>query len=284
MKWLQNMIFIVNYYLQRAHWLSLDVVVGAIVTHIIASRLPNGHGKVSWVSTLLVGIAVFMIYVADRLLDNRKPDHSPTPRHAFHVKHEQLLTKVLLGLGIAACVLLFWLPAKVLWFGLGLTGLVALYLWFAFRISVTHTAQVFKEPLVAIVYTAGIWGPAILTKTSLAWESPVLMGLYGLLAFQNLLLFSWFESLELEEGFSLAIAWGTETVSAVLNWLLGLIIAGAIGLIIFTSYRYCVRAAIVAVVMSACMHWLKRASATALVNERYRRLGDGIFLITLWLL
>ncbi|AEI46591.1 hypothetical protein [Runella slithyformis] len=284
MKWLQNMIFIINYYLQRAHWLSLDVVVGAMVTHVIASRLPDGHGKVSWVSTALAGIAVFMIYVVDRLLDNRKPDHSPTPRHAFHVKHEGLLIKVLSGLGAVACVLLFWVPAKVLWFGLGLTGLVALYLWFAFKISVTHIAQVFKEPLVALVYTAGIWGPAILTQTTLAWESSVLMALYGLLAFQNLLLFSWFESLELEEGFSLAIAWGTETVSAALNWLLWLIVAGALCVLFFTSYRYCVRAAIVVTVMSACTHWLKRSSATALPDERYRRLGDGIFLITLWLL
>ncbi|WP_428665110.1 hypothetical protein [Runella sp.] len=284
MKWLQDTVFIINYYLQRAHWLSLDVVAGAVVTHIIASRLPNGHGEVSWVSTLLVGIAVFIIYVTDRLLDNRKSDHAPTPRHEFHVKHEPLLIKIVAGLALVALVLVFWLPSKVLLFGAGLAGIVGLYLWFTFKISSTHTAQIFKEPLVALAYTAGIWGPAILTETTLAWESPVLMGLYGLLAFQNLLLFSWYESLELEEGFSLAIAWGTETVSAVLNWLLGLIVVGAICVIIFTTHRYCVRAAVVVVVMSACMHWLKRSSATALADERYRRLGDGIFLITLWLL
>ncbi len=284
MQWLQDTAFIINYYLKRAHWLSLDVVAGAVITHIIASRLPDGHGNISWVSTLLVGIAVFMIYVVDRLLDNRKSDHSPTPRHDFHVKNESWLTKTLLGLGLISLVLLFWLPSKVLWFGIGLASLVGLYLGFAFRISSKHTAQVFKEPLVAIVYTAGIWGPAILTETHLSWESPVLMGLYGLLAFQNLLLFSWFESLELDEGFSLAIAWGTETVSSVLNWLLGLIAAGALAVIIFTTYRYCVRAAIVVVVMSGCMHVLKRSSAKVLHNERYRPLGDGIFLISLWLL
>ncbi len=284
MQWLQDTAFIINYYLKRAHWLSLDVVAGAVVTHIIASRLPDGHGKVSWASTLLVGIAVFMIYVADRLLDNRKSDHSPTPRHDFHVKNEVWLIKILLGLGLISLVLLFWIPSKVLWFGVGLASLVGLYLGFAFRISAKHTAQVFKEPLVAIVYTAGIWGPAILTETTLAWESPVLMGLYGLLAFQNLLLFSWFESLELDEGFSLAIAWGTETVSSVLNWLLGLIIVGALAVVIFTTYRYCVRAAIVVVVMSGCMHVLKRSSAKVLPDERYRPLGDGIFLISLWLL
>jgi len=284
MQWLQDTAFIINYYLKRAHWLSLDVVAGAVVTHIIASRLPDGHGKVSWASTLLVGIAVFMIYVVDRLLDNRKSDHSPTPRHDFHIKNEPWLIKILGGLGVVSLVVLFWLPSKVLWFGAGLVSLVGLYLWFAFRISAKHTAQVFKEPLVAIVYTAGIWGAALLTETNLAWESTVLMGLYGLLAFQNLLLFSWFESLELDEGFSLAIAWGTETVSSVLNWLLGLIAAGALAMIIFTTYRYCVRAAIVVTVMSGCMHALKRSSAKVLADERYRPLGDGIFLISLWLL
>ena len=284
MKWLQNIIFIVNHYFKLAHWLSLDVVAGAIVTHIIACRLPNGHGPVSWASTLLVGISVFMIYVIDRYLDNRKPDHTPTPRHRFQKKYEPLLLKILTGLSLAGLILLFWLPSKVLGFGVGLALLVSGYLWVVFKLSSGHTAQVFKEPLVALIYTAGIWGPAILTEPVLAWESTVLMGLFGLLAFQNLLLFSWFESLEIDEGYSLAIAWGPETVAAVLNWLMGIIVAGAVCIIIFTDFRYCVRASVVVALMSVGMHLLKRYAAGVLKEDRYRRLGDGIFLFTLWLL
>ena len=76
MNWLHTTAFIIGYYLKRAHWLSLDVVAGAMLTHTIAQRLPDGHGKVSWASTLLVGISVFAIYVIDRLLDNLKSNYA----------------------------------------------------------------------------------------------------------------------------------------------------------------------------------------------------------------
>ncbi|MFN8349155.1 MAG: hypothetical protein U0X91_29415 [Spirosomataceae bacterium] len=282
MTWLKNIAFIANYYLKRAHWLSLDVVAGAMITHVAALRLPDGHGNVSWASTLLVGIAVFAIYVLDRLLDNRKPDPVQTPRHHFHARYEPVLLKILAGLGVVSIICLFWLPSQVLLLGLGLGLLVAVYLFVVFKTSLTDNFQLFKEPFVALIYTAGIWGTALIPLPQRPWESTVFMGLFGLVAFQNLLLFSWFESFDLEEGYSLAIAWGTETVGKVLNWLLALVLTGAIAVLIFTTYRYCVRAAVTVAVMSICTQLLKRESVQ--MNERYRWLGDGIFLFTLWLL
>lgn len=284
MSWLKNIPFIIGYYLKRAHWLSLDVVAGAMITHSIAARLPDGHGKVSWASTVLVGISVFAIYVIDRLLDNRKSVPVNTPRHRFHAQNEPLLLKILAGLAVAGLVCLFWLPSEMFLIGFGLACLVGVYLIVVFKTSLTHNFQLFKEPFVALIYTAGIWGTALSAANNAPWESIIFMVLFGLVAFQNLLLFSWFESFDLEEGYSLAIAWGTETVSKVLTWLVAIVVLTALGTLIFTSYRYCVRTSFTVAVMSLCLHLLKQQSTQVQSDEHYRWLGDGVLLFTLWLI
>ncbi|HAO48195.1 MAG TPA: hypothetical protein DCR35_02125 [Runella sp.] len=283
MNWLHNTAFIIGYYLKRAHWLSLDVVAGAMLTHTIAQRMPDGHGKVSWASTLLVGIAVFAIYVADRLLDNRKSRKVDTQRHRFHAQHEPMLLKILAGLGVVGLVCLFWLPKGMFIVGLTLAVLVVGYLVVIFRTTLTDGFQLFKEPIVALIYTAGVWWTALSASAETPWESKVFMGLFGLVAFQNLLLFSWFESFDMEEGYTLAIAWGTETVSKILMWISIIVCAVATVVLFSTTYRYCVRAAITVSVMGLANDYLKRQSASVLPNERYRWLGDGVFFFTLWL-
>lgn len=284
MTWMKDVWFIICYYLKRFHWLSLDVVAGAMITHIIASRLPDGHGEVSWASTLCVGIAVFAIYVIDRLLDNHKSSIDITPRHHFHAQNEGLLIKIVAATGLVGGICLFWLPSQMFMVGFGLAFIVSLYLFVVFNASHTHQVQLFKELFVAFIYTAGVWGTALVAAKNNAWESTTFMFLFGLVAFQNLLLFSWFESLDIEEGYSLAIAWGTETVSKVLHWLVCIVVISAVGTIIFTEYRYCVRAAVVAAMMSLGLHVLKHQSKQVGKDERYRWLGDGVFLLTLWLL
>ncbi len=284
MAWLENIAFIFGYYLKRAHWLSLDVVAGAMITHSIALRLPDGHGKVYWASTLLVGISVFIIYVIDRLLDNRKPNFTSTPRHRFHAKYEPILLKIVTGLGVSGLICLFWLPSNMLLMGFGLAIVAVVYLWVVYKTAPHSNIQLLKEPFVALIYTLGIWGTALSTTPNASWESVVFMVLFGLLAFQNLLLFSWFESFEVEEGYSLAIAWGTETVSTILNGLVIVVILTAFAALLFTQHRYCVRTSITVAMMSLCMHLLKRQPAQAMAQERYRWLGDGVFFFTLWLI
>lgn len=284
MSWLTNILFIIGYYLKRAHWLSLDVVAGAMITHSIASRLPDGHGKVSWASTVLVGISVFAIYVIDRLLDNRKSTPVNTARHRFHAKNESLLLKILVGLAVICFICLFWLPSEMFFIGFSLAFLVGVYLLIVFKTSLTHNFQLFKEPFVALIYTIGIWGTALSATPNVPWESITFMVLFGLVAFQNLLLFSWFESFDLEEGYSLAIAWGTEGVSQILTWLVFIVVLTALGTLIFTSYRYCVRTSLTVAVMSICLHLLKQQATQVQSDERYRWLGDGIFFFTLWLI
>ncbi len=284
MKWLKNFFFIIEYYLIRIHWLSLDVVAGAMLTHVVASRLPYGQGKVSWASTVLVGISVFFIYVADRLIDNHKGTTPTTARHKFHAQHEAILLKVMMGLGVIGLICLFWLPFKVIMLGVGLMVVVSVYLKVIQKISSTDTFQLFKEPVVAIVYTIGVWGSAILGQEHTSWEETSFMVLLGIIAFQNLLLFSWFESFDIEEGYSLAIAWGTDTVSQIINILTILVVIGALAILFLTTHRYSIRTSVAVISMSLSLYFLKKHHSQFLGHERYRWAGDGIFFYMLWLL
>jgi hypothetical protein len=283
MKSVQNALFVVGYFLRRAHWLSLDVVLGAMLMHAAAYRLPDRRGQSSWASTLLVGMAVFVIYTLDRFLDNRKTQTPATARHRFYDQQRDFLLKVVIGLAVVGFVLLFWLPFKVIVFGLIISLLAGLYLWVIFRSDAQHTAQLWKEPIVAIIYTLGVWMPSILVAEPVTWESYALMFLFGLVAFQNLLLFSWMESFDLDEGYSLAIAWGTEAVAKIISILAVVVSVAGIVMAVSTTHHYASRTVLTLAMMSFLTYLVKHQAPQLLPQERYRWLGDGVFLLAVWL-
>lgn len=283
MRFVSNVLFVLGYFLQRAHWLSLDVVLGAMLVHTAANHLPDGHTPASWVSTTLVGIAVFVIYTIDRFLDNRKASRPNTPRHRFYHQHRELLLKIVIGLSLLGIALVFWLPLNVIVLGGVLALFSSVYLYVVYQSDTHHSAQLWKEPFVALIYTCGLWLPSCLTSTPTIWEHYALLILFGLVAFQNLLLFSWFESFDLDEGYSLAIAWGTETVGKVLGVLTVLVGVGGVVVAIGTSHHYASRFALTIAMMSGLTFLLKIYAPYLTAKERYRWLGDGVFLLAVWL-
>lgn len=276
--------FTVGYILRRAHWLSLDVVLGAMLAHIVAQKLPDGQGKVSWISTCLVGIAVFSIYAIDRFFDNKKSQTPLTLRHKFYSKHQKTIINIIVGFFIIGAILLFWMPIKVVVFGTITALLIALYLWGIYKYASTSSFYAWKEIIVAIAYTIGTWGTAYITKELISIELWFLIGLLLLIALQNLLLFSWFESFQLDEGNSLAIVFGTETTSKLIGWITVVITIVGIGIVLFTTYHYIVRTAIVLILMSIANFLLKQNKDSIITNERYRWLADGILIWWVWLL
>ena len=108
------------------HWLSLDVVAGAVLSQLAANRMPTGKTPLNaWVAIIL-GLVVLGIYTLDHLLDNRKPEQPRTQRHAFIRENEAIIWRVTLSsLGLAA--LLSWLIPRQLWeFGIGMVVLLSL--------------------------------------------------------------------------------------------------------------------------------------------------------------
>ena len=84
------------------HWLSLDVVAGAVVSHIAANRMPTGRTPLNIWVTIILGLVVLGIYTLDHLLDNQKPEQPRTQRHSFIRDNEAIIWRLTLGsLGLA---------------------------------------------------------------------------------------------------------------------------------------------------------------------------------------
>ena len=138
-----------NYRFQPAHlhWLSLDVVAGALISHVAANRLPGGNTPLNVWVTVILGLVVLGIYTLDHLLDNRNPEQPRTQRHAFVKDFEPTIWRVTLG-SLALAAALSWLIPRQLWeFGIGMVVFVALYLWGVSRIPMKSQRQALKEPI-----------------------------------------------------------------------------------------------------------------------------------------
>lgn len=276
-------------YLRTAYYLSIPVVIGAVLSNRMAARLSDVD-PVHWATPIVLAFVVFIMYTVDRLLDVRKDRlRQPlTPRHQFHQQHASLLWRLVIGASLLTLVLLFFLPGSVIKFGLVLGLMCVAYVGAVFRLPARHTALLLKEPLVAVLYSAGVWGSVWVQRPSIRFvdmaEGLIFMGI----AFQNLLLFAVMEQLEVSpsagsaapskpELFSLATYWGPNYCDYVLRWLTFGIVATAFVLCFVTNDRFAQRSALMLGLMSLTLYGIQRYPAYFLNNERYRWLGDGVF-------
>jgi hypothetical protein len=271
-------------FLQQAHWLSLDVMLGAIICNMVFWQLPNGSGNSEMIASIVLGVAVFVIYSADRLFDLRNVAISNTQRHAFHDKHKKVLWEIIIILSIFSTIFAFTLPIKILSIGLFLAVLVLLYLLAVNKLPKNDFLQIAKEPLTAIIYTIGIVGTAFVTKEKISWQEWAVALIFFAIVFQNLLLFSVYESIAIPSAKNLANFFGKKT-SLTITTILFLII------VLFGSYTfsqndhvYLARVLLVEMVMSAILWFLNDFVKFFIQYERYRWLGDGVFLLMIILL
>ncbi len=274
--------------LYRMHLLNLDVVGGAIASNLMVRHLLQVYAR-SIFSYYVLGSTIFIIYTTDRLWDVRRTMVSPlTPRHRFHYAHRTLLWfTVGFMVVLSGIITLIFLPGRIIGFGLGLALLVGIYLSLVHLLG-AHAAKWFhKEPLVAVLYTAGVWGIVIVMSTHLSWIDWGLCLVFMLLAFHNLLLFSLFdleEDLSKQER-SLATHWGRKPTERVLNTLFVFVLFATIVLWMAAADFRQKEVVAVELVMSGILFIIGLFPASFKRHERYRWLGDGIFflpLLTLW--
>lgn len=105
------------------------------------------------VGRVTLGLTVWIIYLADRLLDVRgAPATRETERHRFHRRHYRLLWALLvLALGADFAAVLFWLRPAVFYTGLLPFTAVVLYMGIVHR----QRIPIPKELAVAFLFTAG---------------------------------------------------------------------------------------------------------------------------------
>lgn len=271
-------------------------MVGAVLSNRMVARLSDVE-PIHWATSIVLALVVFIIYTVDRLLDVRKykADSSSQPltaRHQFHHRHTLLLWCVVAVAAAVILGLLFCLPGSVIKFGIVLGGICAAYVGAVFRLPARHSALLLKEPFVAVLYTAGIWGSVWVQRPTISRVEVVECLMFAGIAFQNLLMFAVMEQHEAgppvsasrsnsdltnQSVFSLAAKWGEERCTLVFRWLTGGIVAAGFVLCFLTDDRFAQRSALMLALMSLTLYAMQRYRAYFLKNERYRWLGDGVF-------
>jgi 4-hydroxybenzoate polyprenyltransferase len=165
--------------------LSLDVVLGAVCGALFFAKVTGQ--QIGWPALIVLALTVWIIYTVDHLLDANKIQTEPSgQRHLFHRKNKDLLK---IGVGICVfvtAILLIFIPWRIIIQGSALLLVAGSYLLLQFKI------KFLKEFLIAVIYTLGVVIPSI---SIFQIESVVLLLLivFSLTAFLNLIVFSWFD-------------------------------------------------------------------------------------------
>ncbi|MBW3467762.1 hypothetical protein [Arthrospiribacter ruber] len=140
----------------KLNLLSVDVVLGAMAGMLFFSDLLDVY--IGPAVYLLLGIAVWVVYSIDHLLDSKKLKKGNTylPRHQFHQKNfKRIFSAVAIFALLGLIVLLFFESSKILIVpGAVLMSVVAL--WFFILHLTGLRASWLKEVSTAVVYVAGI--------------------------------------------------------------------------------------------------------------------------------
>lgn len=269
--------------------LSLDVALGALFSGMMVADLLSIPMPPIWY--LLLPVSVWVIYTADHLLDAYRLQQSAhTARHLFHHRYFSRIFPIWL-FGILFCIAagLFWVPLPILWFGLGMGGWVLIHLGLVQLIGSRISRFLHKELGVGTIYAAGVWGGAmVLTAVPLSWEIWLCALQFLGLALVNLLVFSIYEyqTDELDGHTSFVRAIGPEQAR---KWVAGF---GALGIAMVVLQVGVVNEGAMFVVqliylsMLGILLWINASPKRFGPNERYRLIGDGVFLlpvISIWL-
>ena len=263
--------------------LSLDVVLGAGVSTVFVAKFLVA--PIPYSSLLALCVCVWLIYTADHLLDayalGRSVAH--TARHRYHQTRFKTIALAwgavaLLGIGI-----LFYLPGKLILYGSALAALVLLY---AVLLKYTTLRTWFpKEFATALFYTTGVFLPAITTHGApLPWSASVLFFQYLFLALANLLLFSWYEAdIDRQDGHPSFVLSAGQPLTRVLIYgclaAVGVSSVVLLGAVATTQVTAVMQGTLL--IMTLILLALTLWPAYFRQHERYRLLGDGIFVLPL---
>ena len=259
-------------YLRYGHWLSINISLGAISVLFLISRVLGE--SLDWPVYTSLFCAVWFIYLADHLLDDRESEPY-SPRRTFYRRQRLLLLLCLSFCGIFGVLSLLYLPRELIFAGLALMLICGLYLRYSKPLGLLGL----KEFVIALCYSSGIFLVPLLHHFS-AWVVGMALVLV-LLAFTNLLIFSFFErSEDLREGHPSFVGYYGEDRASKLIWILSfsVLIGSFFGFYLVPSWwKYHVF-----VLLSSLVYLVLVRSHKYFGNqERYRWIADGVFFFTL---
>ncbi len=267
-----------NNFLKTLHYLSLDVVVGAVASSWMFWKIPDGNGMANLPSMLILGICTWIIYILDRLLDNLKSEPEDA-RHQFHFRHQYYLQIGIIILFLIAAILVFFLPRNVIYFGITLSLVLLTYFYILQNKSKSANYQYFKEIFTSAIYSLCVVGSAFSTKPTLDWQAYLSGFIFFLLVHQSILIFSFYESQAYPETKNLAKKLGKTNCTYLI---LGVFVLTIIAHFL-TSNLFLQKVFLVESLMAFCSVLIYFFEAKLTKNERYRWLGEMVFWLPLLL-
>lgn len=268
-----------NSFLQTLHYLSLDVVLGAVASSWMFWKIPDGNGVANLPSILVLGICTWIIYILDRLLDNLKSEPEDA-RHQFHFQHQYYLQVGIIILFLIAAIVAFFLPRNVIYFGIALSVVLLIYFYILQKKSKSANYQYFKEVFTSAIYSLCVVGSAFSTKPILAWQAYLSGFIFFLLVHQSILIFSFYESQAYPETKNLAKKLGkTNCTYLILSVWASTIIAHFL-----TDNPFLQKVFFIETLMASCSVLIYFFEAKLEKNERYRWLGEMVFWLPLLLI
>jgi hypothetical protein len=254
--------------------LSIDIAIGAIACGMYFAWVLHVHVRPYALASL--GITVWIIYTADHLLDAWKvKGRASTERHRFHQDHFRTLVVLLTMAVVIDFILIFFIKRPVLFAGLYMIGFVVVYLLF-------HNKLTFlKEFFVALLYCVGVLLPSLtVTDVSLEMKHYLLFISFFMLALINLLLFSLFDRKDDEKDkrqsfvtlFGEGSTRGTITILSSINMLLVFYLFSEWNETLVVIIPFLMSTVLMTIMIFS--RWFER-------NNRYRLLGDAVFLLPL---
>jgi 4-hydroxybenzoate polyprenyltransferase len=255
---------------QYINILSLDVVAGAVIGSLFFARI--FEVSVSLDALAALALTVWIVYTLDHLRDAMFIHKvASTDRHRFHQRYFRPITMILAFVIIMDFVLIWFVPQRVLLFGLGLWFIVAIYL------VLQRYLKFMKEFFVACLYTAGILLPSVaIVQSDWLTLHYILAGKYFITAWMNLLLFSLVDHNEdrRHEQHSFVTWFGPSSARYGILFLAFLNISSGIWLWSF-DHRIAVIFISMNVLLLAILFFQKYLAQ----NNYYRIAGDAVFFI-----
>lgn len=257
--------------------LSIDVVVGATVSALFFAKIFDV--QVRPFGLLALGVTVWGIYTLDHLRDAKKIKHqASTERHRFHQRHFNVLTVMLCAAVMIDVVLIFFIKKKVFEWGIVLALVVGLYL------LVQHVLRFLKELFIALLYTCGVLLLSLpLTPLKIEWVQYGAIIQFGLVAWINLIMFSWFDQEydRQDRHNSFVTVLGSKTTCVVLY---SLMLLNFFLTLVQLYFHGSSGAVLILGAMNLTMlivFYFRRSLAR---DDQYRLIGDAVFLFPLFYL
>jgi hypothetical protein len=257
--------------------LSLDITAGAVISSLFVAKVFNVQLSLNMLFGL--GIAIWLIYTIDHLLDGHFGSDQPkNRRHAFHQRHKIKLLFLSCIMFLFGLINLVYLPWATIELGLTLILFVLFYFGSLHLLKINKTWH--KEILAAIIYTVGVFAAPLSQLDLIRWQEVIFLLQFFLLVMTNLFLFPVYEQgIDQEDGLQSIVT--TKGKAFVNQLIITLLIMNSVFMIANLMFSESYHAILILIAMNVVLFVLWKWPQVFQVNDRYRFLGDGIFFLPL---